>query len=98
TPTSTPFPYTTLFRSYHKQLGPLTVKVFAGLMAADNRLSPDDPETTIRGSGFGGKAALEAWWNISDPVWSSLDVSWGSLHDTYRSEEHTSELQSPCNL
>ncbi len=75
--------FTDLLVGYHKQLGPLTVKVFAGLMETDNRLNPDDPETTIRGAGFGGKVALETWWSISDRAWSSVDASWGSLRDTY---------------
>ena len=63
--------------------GPVTVKAFAGLAAAQYRVEPDDPETTIRGPGLGGKAALETWWNISDRAWSSVDVSWSSLHDSY---------------
>ena len=46
-------------------------------------INPDDPETAIRGRGLGGKVALETWWNISDQAWTSLDVSWGSLYDSY---------------
>lgn len=75
--------FTEALAGYQKQLGPLTVKVFAGLTAAQYRLEPDDPETTIRGPGLGGKVALETWWNIGDRAWSSVDVSWGSLHDSY---------------
>jgi hypothetical protein len=75
--------FTDLLVGYHKQLGPVTVKAFAGLMQADHRLNPDDPETSIRGAGFGGKVALETWWTIGDRAWSSLDLAWGSLHDTY---------------
>jgi hypothetical protein len=75
--------FTDALVGYHKQLGPLTVKVFAGLTAAQYRVEPDDPETSIRGPGFGGKVALETWWNIGDRAWSSVDVSWGSLHDSY---------------
>ncbi len=75
--------FTDALVGYQKQLGPLTVKAFAGLTAAQYRLEPDDPETTVRGPGIGGKAALETWWNISDRAWSSVDVSWGSLHDSY---------------
>jgi hypothetical protein len=68
---------------YQKQLGPVTVKAFAGLAAAQYRVEPDDPETTIRGPGLGGTAALETWWNISDRAWSSVDVSWSSLHASH---------------
>ena len=75
--------FTDALIGYQKQLGPLTVKVFAGLSAAQYRVEPDDPETTVRGPGVGGKAVLEAWWNIGERAWSSVDVSWGSLHDSY---------------
>jgi hypothetical protein len=75
--------FTDALVGYQKQLGPVTVKAFAGLAAAQYRVEPDDPETTIRGPGLGGKAALETWWNISDRAWSSVDVSWSSLHDSH---------------
>jgi hypothetical protein len=68
---------------YHKQLGPLTLKVFAGLTAADRQIRPDDPETVIHGLGFGGKVALETWWNVSDQAWTAVDLSWGSLYQSY---------------
>jgi hypothetical protein len=68
---------------YQKQLGPVTLKAFAGLATAQYRVAPDDPETTIREPGFGGKAALETWWRIADRAWSSVDVSWATLHDSY---------------
>ena len=68
---------------YHQQLGPLTVKVFAGVSAADRQIRPDDPETVIRGTGLGGKMALETWWNLGDQAWTSVDLSWGSLYQSY---------------
>jgi hypothetical protein len=76
-------PFADLLVGYQMQLGPLTVKAFGGLMAAENRLQPDDPETTIRGPGMGAKVALETWWTMSEQAWSSLDLSWGSLHESY---------------
>jgi hypothetical protein len=75
--------FTDVLVGYHKQLGPLTVKVFAGLAAADHEIRPDDPETAIRGPGLGGKVAFEGWWSISDRAWTSVDVSWGSLYHSY---------------
>ena len=74
-----------LFRSigYQKELGPLTLKGFAGLSAANYEMTPDDPETAIRGRGLGGKVVLEGWWTMSDQAWSSVDLAWGSLHDSY---------------
>jgi Cellulose biosynthesis protein BcsS len=68
---------------YQMQLGALTLKVFGGVTAAQHRLTPDDPETAIRGQDWGGKAVLESWWDINDRAWTSLDVSWASLHESY---------------
>ena len=68
---------------YHKQLGPMSVKVFAGVTAAQHQITPDDPETVIRGQGWGGKAVVETWWDITDKAWTSLDLSWTSLYDSY---------------
>lgn len=75
--------FSDLLIGYHKQLGPLTLKAFAGLAAAEHDVTPGDPETAIRGSGVGGKLALESWWTLSDRAWSSIDVSWASLYDSY---------------
>jgi hypothetical protein len=68
---------------YHSQLGPLTVKVFAGLTAADRQIRPADPAANIHGTGLGGKVQLETWWNLGDRAWTAVDLSWGSLHQSY---------------
>jgi hypothetical protein len=72
-----------LLVGYQKQIGSLTLKGFAGPMAAGHRISPDDPETTVRGNGAGAKLAAETWWTISEKAWASVDLSWGTLHGTY---------------
>jgi hypothetical protein len=61
---------------YHMQLGSLTLKAFAGVMVAD-------PETRIDARNLGGKVAQETWWNLGDQAWTSVDLSWGSLHQSY---------------
>jgi Cellulose biosynthesis protein BcsS len=68
---------------YQQQLGPLTAKVFAGIATADRRIRPDDPETAIHGAGLGGKMALETWLNLGEAAWTSVDLSWGSLYQSY---------------
>jgi len=68
---------------YHQQLGPLTVKVFAGATTADRQIRPDDPETVVRGIGYGGKVAVETWWTLGEAAWTSVDLSWGSLYQSY---------------
>jgi hypothetical protein len=69
-----------LLAGYHKQLGPVTIKVLGGLTAAHQ--SGDDPEASS-GTEVGGKAVLETWWNITERAWTSLDASWTTLHDVY---------------
>src|SRR5256885_12674146 len=89
-PRSTLFPYTTLFRSQHR------VDVAArvgGVLVADQLRHPQREQA----AGFLAqrRAALEQ---------VGVDPTVGAqgrqlaLADLVRSEEHTSELQSPCNL
>ena len=68
---------------YQMQLGTLTVKVFADMAGAENQTKPYDPETVIHGLGLGGKAALETWLNLGDRAWTAVDLSWGSLYQSY---------------
>jgi hypothetical protein len=72
-----------LLVGYHKQLGSVTLKAFAGLTTGTYQTTPDDPETAIRGYNAGGKVALETWWTITDRAWLSVDASWASLFGTY---------------
>jgi hypothetical protein len=68
-----------LLLGYHIQLGPLTLKALAGITATNH--DPEGPGA--RDAGLGGKAAIEAWWNITDRAWTSADLSWASLHSVY---------------
>src|SRR5688500_19864523 len=82
-PRSTLFPYTTLFRS-----GRLVVTDREGHRVY--RFDAQGTRTVIAGNGtaFGGgdgQLATSTGLNEVRAVW-------------FRSEEHTSELQSPCNL
>src|SRR5256885_5939867 len=90
-PRSTLFPYTTLFRS-HMQASPM-----GGL---DLRTR----ESALRGGRRG--AALVPGQSAQSLIFQAVEGS-GELKmppgkklpaETVRSEEHTSELQSPCNL
>lgn len=72
-----------LLLGYHAQLGPVTVKAFAGAAGADNQITPDDPATAIKGSTIGGKVAVETWWTINDRAWTALDGAWSSLYGAY---------------
>ena len=52
-------------------------------MVARHAIDPFDAEAEVQGPGVGGKVAVETWWTISDMAWSSLDVSYGTLHESY---------------
>src|SRR5256885_8108045 len=94
-PRSTLFPYTTLFRSGSLQLG-------AGFSSAKKvSLSFGIKQENVFGSGnyLGvdvntSKYRRTMVLSTTDPYFTDTGIS-----RTYdRSEEHTSELQSPCNL
>jgi hypothetical protein len=68
---------------YHKQLGSWSFKLYGGGTLSQHHVSPDDPETVIRGQGLGGKVVLESWWDMTERSWTSLDLSWASLYDSY---------------
>src|SRR5256885_11572941 len=83
-PRSTLFPYTTLFRSGIGGMGVITI----GQIVAMAAHLEGKGATVLDMSGLAQKFG---------PVMSHVRIapSPGELH---RSEEHTSELQSPCNL
>src|SRR5207247_4027189 len=95
-PRSTPFPYTTLFRSHRP--------VHVGLVAADEAGYGEMEEFLIAGSPPGPVANIHRAGEADVP--KSVDVilyQAGIPHErgtyTYdRSEEHTSELQSRVDL
>jgi hypothetical protein len=67
---------------YHKQLGPVTLKVLGGLTVAERE--PTEPTSTLAGAALGPKAMLETWWTIADQAWASADLSiaFPHLHTT----------------
>jgi hypothetical protein len=69
---------------YHLRLGELTAKAFAGAsMSSEQHLKPD-PMSTVDGTQYGAKVALELWLNMGDAAWTSLDGSYA----TARSESY----------
>src|SRR5688500_19391912 len=77
-PRSTPFPYTTLFRSHQRT----------------RRRLPPGPHRHPHSERDAGHAATER--GDAGVGGGGLRTERGDQED--RSEEHTSELQSPCNL
>src|SRR5256885_10760527 len=82
-PRSTLFPYTTLFRS----------AAGAGLAAIGARADRSRRQRRA-GDGFPGRAL----WRVCAAKAPVQPAYAGAVAVAARSEEHTSELQSPCNL
>src|SRR5205807_8593561 len=94
-PASTPFPYTTLFRSEHLRLpAALETSLIAAIDAVfsrHERLWQESKHEAIQAlsAGFADKMSK---------VQHELSARDATVSSISRSEEHTSELQSPCNL
>ncbi len=70
-----------LLLGYHKQLGTLTIKVFAGLALASH--DAENPFSSLDGTGAGMKGVIETWWNLNEHVWLNTDLAYSSLYDSY---------------
>src|SRR5256885_17081345 len=93
-PRSTLFPYTTLFRSLRHvtRLEPRAGGAFGLLeVMRDARSFARAPNSPL----VGREAALAA---LGSALRASVEASELRALTVVRSEEHTSELQSPCNL
>src|SRR5688500_19740475 len=84
-PRLTRFPYTTLFRS--KRPGKAAL---AALLAWDGDYATTDEAGTV-------DPGVAIWEEFKDRVEAIMLRPMGEA-EAARSEEHTSELQSPCNL
>src|SRR5256885_17052268 len=91
-PRSTLFPYTTLFRSRAGDDGVPTElhAAYYAQRASAGLLISEAVNISAQGRGY----------NLTPGIWTEQQVAgWKKVTDAvHRSEEHTSELQSPCNL
>src|SRR5256885_14047376 len=93
-PRSTLFPYTTLFRSATRMTFDLTFGILKQQLDDIVSLSEDELAEGIR-------LALRTTHNLAEGAGAASLIAAVKLRDQLagrRSEEHTSELQSPCNL
>ena len=59
------------------------MKLFAGVEAEDQNITPRDPENSVQGSAVGLKLAAESWLDLS-PLWFlSVDASYGTAFQQY---------------
>lgn len=70
---------------YQQRWGALTLKVFAGAMAQHNSMTPIDVESSVRGTRWGAKGAVEAWLDIGANAFGQLDLNYATVYDTYGS-------------
>jgi Cellulose biosynthesis protein BcsS len=80
---------------YHARYGNLTAKVFVGATYTNHRTgtanlnfvaatgSIRDNETRLNGQHYGAKTAIELWFNLSERIWSSADISLSTLNIAY---------------
>src|SRR2546426_9430029 len=93
-PRSTLFPYTTLFRSEVASGRALQLDPEGALVrvAGDDQRALDDAVAHVR------EVALDDAQPLAQLVGLHPVVGGAALRAPQRSEEHTSELQSPCNI
>src|SRR5258708_37581117 len=93
-PRSTLFPYTTLFRSLEVEQCDCHSAYSERRPQKEQRIYLADESKALGQTGLAGRLDLEAAPSLALPWWiPRLSVSW-----ILRSEEHTSELQSPDHL
>jgi hypothetical protein len=73
----------------------LFLKLFAGVEAEDQNITPRDPENSVQGSAVGAKLAAESWLDLS-PLWFlSVDASYGTAFQQYWSLARVGRRLSP---
>ena len=61
----------------------LFVKMFAGIEAEDQQITPHDPDNSVQGSAVGLKLQAESWLDVSPTTFLSLDASYGTAFQEY---------------
>ena len=68
---------------YQFRADALIVKLFAGVEAEDQSISPRDPANAVQGSAVGLKLVMESWLDVS-PLWFlSADAAYGTAFQQY---------------
>lgn len=68
---------------YEFHFGRVISKIFAGVEAVDQRISPHDPNNSVQGSEMGFRVVAENWLDLS-PTWHlSADAAYGTAFQEY---------------
>jgi hypothetical protein len=68
---------------YQFHTGNFIAKLFAGIEAEDQHISPHDPNNAVQGSEVGLRLAVETWLDISPRLFVSADASYGTAFQEY---------------
>lgn len=68
---------------YQFHRGPTIAKLFAGIEAVDQTITPFDPRNTVQGTELGLRLTLETWTDLSDRWFLSADASYGTAFQEY---------------
>lgn len=63
--------------------GLVIVKLFAGIEAEDQRITPHDPDNSVQGSEIGLRLQAEIWREISPRMFLSADAAYGTAFQEY---------------
>lgn len=89
-------PLSDLMVGYQLQLGPTTIKAFAGAAYDVHSLDAPDPGYGLAGSAWGVKAALETWTELGGGLFLQADGSWTGAHDLYASRARLGWRMTPA--
>jgi len=71
-----------LLLGYHKSLGALTVKAYAGIAYTNEGWLQEAVDAGSPGSDLSAKVLVESWLNLSPATFGQLDAGWTSLRNT----------------
>lgn len=68
---------------YQFRADSLFVKLFAGIEAEDQQITPHDPNNSVQGSAVGLKLQTESWLDVSPSTFVSFDAAYGTAFQEY---------------
>jgi Cellulose biosynthesis protein BcsS len=63
--------------------GAVTVKLFAGIEAEDQHITPRDPNNSVQGTEIGLRLLAETWYDIAPRWYVSADAAYGTAFQEY---------------
>ena len=68
---------------YEFHRGRLITKLFAGIEAVDQHITPFDPNNAVQGSELGARFLAENWIDLSPVLYLSVDAAYGTAFQDY---------------